>query len=111
MNRRDQVTGGVSALSSRPRPAQPHGEESLAPGSVRPLEFESGVAAQIQDLVAAGSHQAARDLFGQIVGRQQRRASRIAWHYLHDAADADEAAGCVCEGLYPHRVVPASSLV
>ncbi len=33
----------------------------------------------------------ARDLFSGIVKRQQRRASRIAYHYLGDAAEADEA--------------------
>jgi RNA polymerase sigma-70 factor (ECF subfamily) len=27
----------------------------------------------------------------EMVGRQQRRASRIAWHYLRDVAEADEA--------------------
>jgi RNA polymerase sigma-70 factor (ECF subfamily) len=34
---------------------------------------------------------AARDRFAALVGHQQRRASRIAYHFLRDAADADEA--------------------
>ena len=102
MSRRDQVMAGVSALSPRPGPARPSGEDGRAPGSARTLEFESGVAGQIQDLVLAGSHQAARDLFSQIVGRQQRRAARIAWHYLHDAADADEAVQDAFVKAYTH---------
>jgi RNA polymerase sigma-70 factor (ECF subfamily) len=60
------------------------------------------LAGQVQDLVAAGDHAAARDLFSQIVTRQQRRASRIAWHYLHDAADADEAVQDAFVKAYTH---------
>ena len=102
MSRRDQVTVGVSALSPRLGPARQSGEASLAPGAARPLEVESGVAGRIQDLVLAGHQQAARDLFSQIVGRQQRLASRIAWHYLHDAADADEAVQDAFVKAYTH---------
>ena len=56
----------------------------------------------MQDLIAAGHDQAARDLFAQIVARQQRRASRIAWHYLRDVADADEAVQDAFVKAYTH---------
>ena len=60
------------------------------------------LAGQVQDLLAAGNDHAARDLFAQIVSRQQRRASRIAWHYLRDAADADEAVQDAFVKAYTH---------
>ena len=56
-----------------------------------PLSEESVLAAQIKTLVVAGEHDAARDLFSGLVTLQQRRAARIAYHYLRDAHDADEA--------------------
>jgi RNA polymerase sigma-70 factor (ECF subfamily) len=51
----------------------------------------SAVAAEIKTLVLAGEREAARDRFGSLVALLQRRALRIAYHYLRDAADADEA--------------------
>lgn len=95
------MTAGSSAL---PAPAtEGIGEPSLAAaGAARPVEIETTLAAQVQDLAAAGNAHAARDLFAQIVTRQQRRASRIAWHYLHDAADADEAVQDAFVKAYTH---------
>jgi RNA polymerase sigma-70 factor, ECF subfamily len=40
---------------------------------------------------AAGQHEAASEAYAGIVQRHQRRANRIAYHYLRDAADADDA--------------------
>ena len=51
----------------------------------------SAVAAEIKALVLLGQREAARDRFGSLVALLQRRALRIAYHYLRDAADADEA--------------------
>ena len=51
----------------------------------------SALAAEIKALVAAGERDAARDRFGALVALLQRRGLRIAYHYLRDAADADEA--------------------
>ena len=48
-------------------------------------------ASEVKRLLAAGSEDEARERFAEIVLRHQRRASRIAYHYLRDAADADEA--------------------
>jgi RNA polymerase sigma-70 factor, ECF subfamily len=50
----------------------------------------SGLAAEIKALVVAGDRDAARERFGALVAALQRRALRIAYHYLRDAADADE---------------------
>src|SRR5918994_2224715 len=51
----------------------------------------SVLAAEIKGLVAAGDRDTARDRFGALVALMQRRAVRIAFQYLRDAADADEA--------------------
>jgi RNA polymerase sigma-70 factor (ECF subfamily) len=40
---------------------------------------------------AAGDHEAASERYAEIVERHQRRAARIAFHYLREAADADDA--------------------
>ena len=79
------------------------GETSLATqAALRPVETESTLAAQVQDLLADGNDHMARDLFAQIVARQQRRASRIAWHYLRDVAEADEAVQDAFVKAYTH---------
>jgi RNA polymerase sigma-70 factor (ECF subfamily) len=51
----------------------------------------SALASEIKALVVAGERDAARDRFGALVALLQRRGLRIAYHYLRDAADADEA--------------------
>ncbi len=95
------MTAGGSAL---PAPVDgASGDTSFAtPGDVRPLEIETTLAGQVQDHLAAGRDHAARDLFAQIVSRQQRRASRIAWHYLRDVAEADEAVQDAFVKAYTH---------
>jgi RNA polymerase sigma-70 factor (ECF subfamily) len=66
------------------------------------VEPEAALAGQVQELSAAGNASTARDLFSQIVTLQQRRASRIAWHYLHDTADADDAVQDAFLKAYTH---------
>jgi RNA polymerase sigma-70 factor (ECF subfamily) len=102
MSRPDQVIAGVSALSARVVPSTDTGEKHPAPTSARTPEVETDLAGQVQDFVAADDHASARELFSQIVGRQQRRAARIAWHYLRDAADADEAVQDAFVKAYTH---------
>jgi RNA polymerase sigma-70 factor, ECF subfamily len=51
----------------------------------------SALAAEIKALVCAGQVAEARDRFGSLVFHEQRRASRIAYHFLRDGAEADEA--------------------
>ena len=56
-----------------------------------PEREPDNVAAAVKALVGANRLDEARELYGDVVSRHQRRASRIALHYLRDAADADEA--------------------
>ncbi len=58
---------------------------------VSPRSKDSELAGAIKALVVAGDREAARDRFAELVAHQQRRATRIAYHYLRDAHDADEA--------------------
>jgi len=67
------------AASAAPRPAAPA------------LSKDSELAGAIKALVVAGEREAARERFAQLVANQQRRAVRIAYQYLRDAHDADEA--------------------
>jgi RNA polymerase sigma-70 factor (ECF subfamily) len=65
------------------RPSRPADASHPSPASV--------LAAEIKTLVEAGDRDAARERFGALVALLQRRAVRIAFQYLRDAADADEA--------------------
>jgi len=56
-----------------------------------PLSRDSQLAAEIKGLVTSGERDAARERYGELVARQQRRAVRIAYTYLRDVHDADEA--------------------
>src|SRR6058998_1881889 len=56
-----------------------------------PISEDSRVAIEIRTLVEHGSMDEARERFADLVGIHQRRASRIAYQYLRDAAEADEA--------------------
>jgi RNA polymerase sigma-70 factor, ECF subfamily len=78
------------------KPGLEHGPVPTAvprtPPRVQPsTSRESELAASIKALVLAGDRDAARDRFADLVARQQRRAVRIAYNYLRDAHDADEA--------------------
>src|SRR4051812_31334584 len=55
------------------------------------LSQDSALAVEIRGLVAHGDVDEARDRFGELVVLHQRRASRIAYQYLRDASEADEA--------------------
>ena len=55
------------------------------------LSKESVIAGEIKALVLQGAREAARERFGDLVALQQRRAVRIAYQYLRDVHDADEA--------------------
>ena len=69
-------------LGARPKV---HSTESSHPSPA------SVLAAEIKTLVETGDREAARERFGALVALLQRRALRIAFQYLRDAADADEA--------------------
>jgi RNA polymerase sigma-70 factor, ECF subfamily len=79
-------TPADAELADAPEAALP----VLLPELPRPDE-DSRIAAEVKALVREGNLAAGRERFAALVGRQQRRASRIAYHFLRDAADADEA--------------------
>jgi len=76
---------------SRTPPRRAPSTVAGAAAPLAPLSRDSQLAAEIKGLVASGERDAARDRFGELVARQQRRAVRIAYQYLRDAHDADEA--------------------
>lgn len=72
----------------------PRRAASLVPGT--PVKAparskDSELAGAIKALVVAGERDAARERFAELVASQQRRALRIAYQYLRDAHDSDEA--------------------
>jgi RNA polymerase sigma-70 factor (ECF subfamily) len=56
-----------------------------------PLAEDTRLAVEIRGLVERGEMDEARERFADLVTLHQRRASRIAFQYLRDAAEADEA--------------------
>ena len=76
---------------SRTPPRRAPSTAAGAAAPLAPLSRDSQLAAEIKGLVAGGERDAARDRYGELVAHQQRRAVRIAYQYLRDAHDADEA--------------------
>lgn len=64
-------------------------EQAQTPVSAR--EADARVVLDIRAFQAEGRTDAARERYGELVARYQRRAARIAFYYLRNAADADEA--------------------
>src|SRR5712691_11194666 len=56
-----------------------------------PLSEDSRVAVDVRGLVERGQMDEARERFGELVALHQRRAMRMAFQYLRDASEADEA--------------------
>src|SRR6266849_9330761 len=56
-----------------------------------PVSEDSRLATEIRGQIEDGQMEEARERFGKLVASNQRRASRIAYHYLRDPAEADEA--------------------
>jgi RNA polymerase sigma-70 factor (ECF subfamily) len=72
------------------------------PLPVSAKEADARVAVDVKALQAAGRLDAARERYAELVTRHQRRAVRIAFHYLRDAADADEAVQDAFVKAYMH---------
>jgi RNA polymerase sigma-70 factor (ECF subfamily) len=68
-------------------PAEAPGHDRRSPA----LRSDSQLAIEIRELVRRGEMDHARERFAGLVAAHQRRASRIAYQYLRDAAEADEA--------------------
>ena len=62
-----------------------------APLHPPPQSDDTRLAIEIRELVETGSMDEARERFADIVSMHQRRALRIAFQYLRDSAEADEA--------------------
>lgn len=62
-----------------------------APATAAPAPAGPNVAAEIKALVERGARDEARERFAVLVDQHQRRAARLAYHLLRDAADADDA--------------------
>jgi RNA polymerase sigma-70 factor (ECF subfamily) len=81
---------------------------TLMTGAARPApalaarEADTLAAVAVKALRQAGDHAGARERFGELVARHQRRASRIAFHYLRDGAEADEAVQDAFVKAYSH---------
>jgi RNA polymerase sigma-70 factor (ECF subfamily) len=65
-------------------------------------EADSAAASAVKSLQADGRHGEARERFAELVARHQRRAARIAFHYLRNAADTDEAVQDAFIKAYSH---------
>ncbi len=76
------VAGEAREAAPRPRARRPP-----AP----PVSEDTRLAVAIRELVERGEMDEARERFAGLVVAHQRRASRIAFQYLRDAAEADEA--------------------
>ena len=81
----DVPGNGPAAGESAPR-----GRRGRVPAAA-PLADDSRLAVEIRGLVERGEMDEARERFGDLVAFHQRRASRIAYQYLRDAGEADEA--------------------
>src|SRR5581483_5502112 len=72
-----------------PSGAAPAGLRRDKPAVV--VSDDTRLAIEIRTLVERGEDDEARERFGELVAIHQRRASRIAYQYLRDASEADEA--------------------
>jgi RNA polymerase sigma-70 factor (ECF subfamily) len=70
----------------------------------------SAIAAEVKQLLEAGERDAAAERFGELVTGWQRRAVRLAYHYLGDAADADDAVQDAFVKLYGHMTTYRADL-
>ena len=73
------------------RGAAPGASGRRPPAATTPLSDDSRLAVEIRELMEGGDQDAARARFDALVGVHQRRASRLAFQYLSDAAEADDA--------------------
>ncbi len=73
-----------------------------SPALVAAREADAVAASAVKALQAAGEQAEARERYAELVARHQRRAGRIAYHYLRDAAEADEAVQDAFVKAYQH---------
>lgn len=81
----------LSEAAPQPANATPTGARSRPGVPSAAMSEDTRLAVDIRTLVAAGQMDEARDRFAGLVSTHQRRALRIAYQYLRDASEADEA--------------------
>jgi RNA polymerase sigma-70 factor (ECF subfamily) len=91
-----ETTMPKSASLAAPLPAATPGDDrpALDPAitATRPADAAgTELAGEVRRLMLAGRSGEARELYGDVVARHQRRAWRLACYYLRDTAEADEA--------------------
>jgi RNA polymerase sigma-70 factor (ECF subfamily) len=72
------------------------------PAGLPAREADTAAASAVKALQAEGRHADARERYAELVARHQRRASRIAYHYMRDGAEADEAVQDAFVKAYSH---------
>ena len=90
----------ASAVNAGGRPA--YFMAGTSPVLVAAREADAAAASAVKALQAAGEHADARERYADLVTRHQRRAARIAYHYLRDAAEVDEAVQDAFVKAYQH---------
>src|SRR5687767_4113212 len=65
-------------------------------------QADGAAASAVKAAQAEGRHADARERYAELVSRHQRRASRIAFHYLREGAEADEAVQDAFVKAYSH---------
>jgi DNA-directed RNA polymerase specialized sigma24 family protein len=65
-------------------------------------EAASAATSAVKAMQAESRHAEARERYADLVGQLQRRTSRIAFHYLRDGAEADEAVQDAFVRAYTH---------
>ena len=73
-----------------------------SPALASAREADGAAASAVKALQAEGRNAEARERYAELIARHQRRASRIAHHYLRDAAEADEAVQDAFVKAYSH---------
>ena len=73
-----------------------------SPALAAAREADASAASAVKAFQAAGEFGDARERYTELVGRHQRRAARIAYHYLRDSAEADEAVQDAFVKAYQH---------
>jgi RNA polymerase sigma-70 factor, ECF subfamily len=72
------------------------------PAALPARAADGAAASAVKALQADGRHAEARERYAELVSRHQRRAGRIAFHYVRDAAEADEAVQDAFVKAYSH---------
>lgn len=75
---------------------------ATSPALLAARAADAAAASAVKASQAAGALEQARERYSELVARHQRRAARIAYHYLRDSAEADEAGQDAFVKAYQH---------